>query len=245
MKVCIKCEIEKELSEFGKRPDSKDGYRNDCKKCRKEFMKLYKELNSESLSIKKKEYNIKNKEVISLKNKEYNIKNKETIKEKKKEYCLKNKESLSIKSKEYRENNKETIRQRKKRYYENNKEKENNRKNIWAKNKRKSDNLFKLRCNIRTLIGNAIRNSGFRKEQLRLKKTDIILGCSTEEFKEYLESLFLKDMSWENYGDWHMDHKIPVSWGIDEEEIILLNHFTNFQPLWSFDNQSKGNRYST
>jgi hypothetical protein len=26
-----------------------------------------------------------------------------------------------------------------------------------------------------------------------------------------------------------MDHKIPVSWGIDEEEIILLNHFTNFQ----------------
>jgi hypothetical protein len=52
-----------------------------CKECRKEFMKLYKELNSESLSIKKKEYNIKNKEVISLKNKEYNIKNKERKKE--------------------------------------------------------------------------------------------------------------------------------------------------------------------
>ena len=69
MKICKVCKIEKELSEFGKRPDSKDGYRNDCKECRKEFMKLYKELNSEYLSIKKKEYNIKNKETIKEKKK--------------------------------------------------------------------------------------------------------------------------------------------------------------------------------
>jgi hypothetical protein len=32
-KTCVKCNIEKDFSEFPKRKDSKDGYRNDCKLC--------------------------------------------------------------------------------------------------------------------------------------------------------------------------------------------------------------------
>jgi hypothetical protein len=51
-------------------------------------------------------------------------------------------------------------------------------------------------------------------------------------------------MSWDNYGEWHLDHKTPVSWATTEEEIYELNKYTNFQPLWQFDNLSKGNRYS-
>ena len=51
-------------------------------------------------------------------------------------------------------------------------------------------------------------------------------------------------MSWENYGEWHLDHKTPISWAKTEEEIYELNHYTNFQPLWEFDNLSKGNRWS-
>lgn len=35
MKVCVVCEATKSLSEFYKRKDSPDGYRNDCKECRK------------------------------------------------------------------------------------------------------------------------------------------------------------------------------------------------------------------
>ena len=51
-------------------------------------------------------------------------------------------------------------------------------------------------------------------------------------------------MTWENYGDWHLDHKIPISWATDESDIIRLNHYTNFQPMWAFDNQSKSNKFS-
>jgi hypothetical protein len=34
MKLCVTCKAEKPLSEFYKRKDSPDGYRNDCKVCR-------------------------------------------------------------------------------------------------------------------------------------------------------------------------------------------------------------------
>jgi hypothetical protein len=49
-------------------------------------------------------------------------------------------------------------------------------------------------------------------------------------------------MSFENHGKWHLDHIVPISSAKTEEEVIALNHHTNFQPLWAFDNLSKGNR---
>ena len=73
-------------------------------------------------------------------------------------------------------------------------------------------------------------------------KTKEILGCSFEKFKVHLEKQFKDDMSWENQGKWHLDHIYPVSLAKDEEELIKLNHYTNFQPLWAFDNISKGNK---
>ncbi len=60
----------------------------------------------------------------------------------------------------------------------------------------------------------------------------------------FIESLFIDNMSWDNYGEWHLDHKIPVSWAKNEEELYKLNHYSNFQPMWAFDNQSKGDRFS-
>ena len=52
-------------------------------------------------------------------------------------------------------------------------------------------------------------------------------------------------MSWSNFGECHIDHKIPISWGKTEDDIIKLNHYKNLQPLWAEENLSKGNRYSS
>jgi len=49
-------------------------------------------------------------------------------------------------------------------------------------------------------------------------------------------------MTWENQGLWHMDHIYPVSRATDEEHLIKLNHYTNFQPLWAEDNIKKSNK---
>ena len=138
--------------------------------------------------------------------------------------------------------------QRRKNYYENNKEKELERgknyckknryiKNEYVRNRRKNDNLFRLTLNIRTLIGQKIRNGGYTKRS----KTNDILGCSYEEFKNYLESRFETWMNWDNYGKyngelnygWDIDHIIPVGSSITEKDLIKLNHYTNLQPLCS------------
>ena len=50
-------------------------------------------------------------------------------------------------------------------------------------------------------------------------------------------------MSWDNHGEWHIDHITPISYAKTEEDVLKLNHFSNFQPLWEFDNLSKGNRF--
>lgn len=76
----------------------------------------------------------------------------------------------------------------------------------------------------------------------KTSKTYKILGCSYEEFKQYLESQFTNGMTWENAGEWHLDHIYPVSLATDEEHLIKLNHYTNFQPMWAEDNLKKGNR---
>lgn len=91
------------------------------------------------------------------------------------------------------------------------------------------------------MIGDSIRKNGYSKNS----KTEDILGCSFEEFKSYLESKFEDWMSWENRGlfngelnyGWDIDHIIPLNSAETEEDIIILNHYTNLQPLCSYTNR--------
>ena len=54
-------------------------------------------------------------------------------------------------------------------------------------------------------------------------------------------------MSWDNYGEWHLDHIKPKSlFNIKEfgdEEFIGCWSMENLQPLWARENMSKGDKY--
>ena len=59
-----------------------------------------------------------------------------------------------------------------------------------------------------------------------------------DEFKKYIKAMFYdnadgRHMTWENYGEWHIDHKIPLASAKTESELISLCHYTNLQPLCS------------
>ena len=199
-------------------------YREANKEKRKERDKVYREANKE----KKREWYEANKERIKERDKEYYEVNKERIKEKKREYYEVNKEYYKEYHKEYykeyREANKEIIKEK---------------NNAYKKARRKTDPLYKVRGNISNNIRNALKRQGYSKKS----KTHEILGCSHEEFRNHIESQFGEGMTWDNMGEWHLDHKIPVSYGLTEEELRALNHYSNFQPLWGDDNIKKGNRW--
>ena len=80
------------------------------------------------------------------------------------------------------------------------------------------------------------------KNLTKRNRTFSIVGCSPDELKKYLESKFVLGMSWENQGDWHIDHFIPLSSAQTEEQIYKLCHYTNLQPLWAEDNLKKSNK---
>lgn len=69
------------------------------------------------------------------------------------------------------------------------------------------------------------------------------LGCNIQLFKQHIEAQFHPGMTWDNYGEWEIDHVVPIKYNKPtlEQQIARL-HYTNTQPLWKDDNLSKGNK---
>jgi hypothetical protein len=74
-------------------------------------------------------------------------------------------------------------------------------------------------------------------------KTIELLGYSPTDFKLHLESLFEEGMSWSNHGEWHIDHIKPISIFEKGTPVSIINSLDNLQPLWAFDNLSKGDKF--
>jgi hypothetical protein len=246
MKKCTKCKIEKEVKEYYSLPSSKDGLQHQCKCCRKQhykdnkdnvkqyyqdnkdkILKLQKERIKERTEEKKDKYREKRRKRYELRT----DKQKELIKKRGKEYWKNNKDKLSAGAKQYREKNIKNIKIKAKESREKNRENYNK----YYRERRKKDFLFKLQGNLRSLTASAFRNKGYTKKT----KTQNILGVDWVTVKVNIERQFTKDMNWSNYGEWHIDHIIPLASANTEEELKKLCHYSNLQPLWAFDNLIK------
>jgi len=133
---------------------------------------------------------------------------------------------------------KEAIIKYQKEYYSNNKKKIRDRQREYNTKRYRKDPLFRTRVLLSSRLWKASKGIGFTKTN----KTENILGCSYEEFMVYIEKKFKKGMTWENQGQWHLDHVIPLSVAKTQEELEKLCHYTNLQPLWAKDNLSKSNK---
>lgn len=215
----------------------------------------------------KKEWDIKNKEHNKERNKKHRELNplsneqKNKKKEYDKEYYLKNKEKKKGQFKEYRIKNKKKIKEYRsvvrkdyyskynkeyhKKYYLKNKEKIIKMSVEYKRKKRLEDPSEKIRDAFSNRLGKTISGkmgkSSFK--YLDYTKDDLIKNIVSK----------LKDgMTLENYGyyGWHIDHIKPVAafklikedGELDLEQIKLCWALDNLQPLWAFDNMSKGSR---
>lgn len=107
--------------------------------------------------------------------------------------------------------------------------------------RRERDPAFKLISYIRGRIGIALKSKGAKKGA----KTELLVGCTIQELKSHLEAQFKAGMSWDNYGDWHVDHIRPCcSFDLTKiEQQKICFHYTNLQPLWAEENFKKNGRY--
>jgi len=230
---CTKCGEIKDLSLFYKEYSKRKGYAAQCKTC--------------VLKEQKKRYYKKHDEIREKQNQYYNkIKQSEEkyshLKEVQSKYQREHKEQHNIANKKYREKYPERQREYKKNYIMPIESRIRQRE--YDRKKTREDINFKISKNLRARIWQAI----FRPDKNYKKWFPFkdVLGCSKEFFKLYLESKFTKGMSWDNYGyyGWHIDHIKPVSSFnlTDSEQQKLCFHYTNLQPLWQHDNQTKSKK---
>lgn len=225
MKICKKCKENKNLIDFYKSKSYKDGYYTSCKKCESDRTLNYYNNNKEEQKSKRKKRYIKNHESELKKKREYDKKNREAVNKKARERYHNNIEY----SKEYYINNKEIILERNKKWIENNKEYfkilncENSKR--WSKN------------NPHVVVWRQILYRTIKKFKKKKElTTNEMLGYSAMELKIHIESLFEIGMSWENWGEWHIDHIIPLCTFNKESPISEINSLTNLRPLWATDN---------
>jgi hypothetical protein len=103
-----------------------------------------------------------------------------------------------------------------------------------------TDPQFKMAVVVRKRVILALKARGASKS----KSLRELIGCSIQELKQHLESKFREGMSWENHGEWHVDHIRPCA-DFDltnPEEQKNCFHFSNLQPLWAEENLRKSNK---
>ena len=110
------------------------------------------------------------------------------------------------------------------------------RRALWQDKYYKENPLRKFRDAVRKNVSQSFKR---KRKYSKNRHTEEILGCSIEFFREYIEGKFTEGMSLENYGEWQLDHIIPISTARTKDDIIKLCHYTNYQPLWKKDNLSK------
>jgi|SRR5208282_94173 len=76
-----------------------------------------------------------------------------------------------------------------------------------------------------------------------------IIGCNKLDLEKYIANKLRDNMTFDNYGEWEIDHIIPVSsFDFNEKEnIMICFNYKNLQPLWKTENRIKYNKipYST
>jgi hypothetical protein len=117
-------------------------------------------------------------------------------------------------------------------------------KRLYLRERRRTNLAFRLKENISKSIIKRLKKRLSSKEG---KSTWDFLPYTVENLIRHLEGLFIEGMTWQNYGEWHIDHKRPdCSFdykSVDDEDFQECWALKNLQPLWAVDNLKKGGKW--
>ena len=203
MKICTSCKIEKDLEDFPKRKDSKDGRRAKCNICMNEKARTYyDEVNREKKLASNKIWAKEHKEEMLKWGREYYERNSEKQMEKSKKWRKENPEEWKILTKRHYQKHKEEIRIERKSFRDNNKEKLKEQR----KEYRQSE-AWKI----------AKKNDSNRRRSEKIKTSNGTI--STKALKELIIKQDYKckycncDLDFSVKNSVHLDHVVPLSKG--------------------------------
>jgi len=230
---------------------------------RVDYFKKYYEKNKESISVKSKNYRKNNKEKIRAQKKEYDRKyyekNSEKRREYQRQYYKSNPEKVVETNKKWNKNNPEKVKEISKKWKKNNPEKVNEHNRRWRKKNKerfrssenlrrseryKNEPLYRIQTILRARFAAFLKKNNCKKSGRSFE----IFGATPKQIKSHIESQFKDDMTWENQGEWHIDHIIPLDYYAKNFDLNDLEvqkkafNYKNLQPLWAFENLSKSNK---
>lgn len=109
--------------------------------------------------------------------------------------------------------------------------------------------ILKINSCLRRKLINRTKDA-FRRFYRKLTSAECeqVIGGDINRIRMWIERQFNNGMRWDisgtpgrnRYETLHLDHKTPLSSADIVEELIVLCHYTNIQPLWGKDNIKKG-----
>lgn len=220
-KDCSKCGETKLLTEYYKRQDGLHGVYARCKDCVSKSQKDSRDRINEATRARK----LRDPEGEKLKSRVSREKSKDKDRARSMRWRAENPEAVSRQATEWRKDNPDAARE------------------ISSKYNRKIRSTAKGR-----LESNVARgvHRGLTNGSKAGRRTFDLLGYSPDELKMHLEAQFTDGMTWRNYGEWHVDHVMPLAAfnyeTPDDFGFKMAWALTNLQPLWAKDNMSKGKR---
>lgn len=151
-----------------------------------------------------------------------------------------NKDAICARTGKYQKENPEVQRAAKRKWERQNKDAHLSSRRRWHSKKYKSDIDYRLNFIVRGALRRTL--DAARRNNRQLSSSS--LAYTPEMLRQRLEMNFKPGMTWENYGEWHVDHRVPVARmvrrGVDDP--AQINCLANLEPLWAEDNLRKSKR---
>jgi len=223
-KICTVCTKEKSVDDFYKNKNSKDGLTCECAECIKKRVTAWRNANPDKKLKGDRRRRRNNKEKISKQQHDWYEANKEKVKKAaKKSYAINRKKRIKAAVKWKKEN------------------REKARKSA-CKTSQKMRGASKGKLN--SIISGAIWRSLHGSKNNR--HWESLVNFTIEDLMKHLGKQFQPGMTWGNYGEWHIDHKIPISVfnfeKPEDDDFKKCWGLKNLQPLWAKDNLKKWNK---
>jgi len=159
-----------------------------------------------------------------------------------KRHYFKNREKRLQYFSDWQKDNRDRLNDYHQKWREKNIDKHREYKRKYEKHRKDTDPIYKLISNFRTAIYQVLKENNVDKNGHYFE----VLKYTPEELINHLEKQFTDGMTWDNYGQWHVDHVMPISvhdiQEIGDDEFMRCWSLSNLQPMWGDENIRKSNK---